>query len=78
MSMLITYDVYEDLIQISLYRNLEREHRRSPNSDVSVHLSPAVYSPPLLADERLATYEHKNSVVSLYSGTISPKNFQLG
>ncbi|CAG9536239.1 unnamed protein product [Cercopithifilaria johnstoni] len=54
---------------ISLYRDLERKHRKSPNGDVSVRFSPAIYSPPPSVDKRLVTYEHKNSVT---------KNAELG
>lgn len=44
---------------------MEKEHRKSPNGDDPVRFSPAVYSPPPSAGERLATYEHKNPGVSL-------------
>uniref|UniRef100_A0A158Q8I2 PH domain-containing protein n=1 Tax=Elaeophora elaphi TaxID=1147741 RepID=A0A158Q8I2_9BILA len=45
---------------ISLYRDLEKEHRKSSNHDVPVRIS-SVYSPPPSAVERLVTYEHRNS-----------------
>ncbi|KAL3994313.1 Cell division protein anillin family protein [Acanthocheilonema viteae] len=53
----------KDNYSISLYRDLEREHRKSPNGDIPVHFSSLVYLPPPSADERLATHEHKNSVI---------------
>lgn len=64
-SFLLSVSITYAFIQISLYRDLERQHRKS-SGDISVRFSPAVYSPPPPAHERLAIYEHKNSVVSLF------------
>ncbi|VDK83908.1 unnamed protein product [Litomosoides sigmodontis] len=57
-----------DSYSISLYRDLEREHRKS-SSDVSIRFSPVVYAPPPLADERLV----KNTKLSSYMVTTDPR-----
>uniref|UniRef100_A0A183HXZ4 Ras-GEF domain-containing protein n=1 Tax=Onchocerca flexuosa TaxID=387005 RepID=A0A183HXZ4_9BILA len=48
---------------ISLYHDLEREYRKSPNGDIPARFSPIVYSPLPSIGEQLTTYEHKNPIM---------------
>ncbi|OZC11932.1 hypothetical protein X798_01113, partial [Onchocerca flexuosa] len=49
--------------KISLYHDLEREYRKSPNGDIPARFSPIVYSPLPSIGEQLTTYEHKNPIM---------------